>query len=174
MQKLIEILKSETETLRVQYLEKTKEWATNYYNICKERKNWHEVEWCKFFGLTPEIKNPNSNMQFLGYPKGFYNTKKSSELHRYQNEIHRTLTLGLEKYIEKELKYAEIHYESSIIKLDDRIEKKGLNQDKITVVTSHIGVNINITLTDGEKTVRAFTIIAEGEIQRPHYRYLIK
>jgi hypothetical protein len=174
MQKLIEILKSETETLRVQYLEKTKEWATNYYNVCKQRKNWKEVQWCKFFGLTPEIKNQNTNMQLLGYPKGFYNTEKSRELHRYQNEIHRTLTLGLEKYIEKELKYAEMHYESSIIKLADRIDKKGLKQDKITVVTSHIGVNINTTLTDGEKTVREFTIIAEGEIQRPHYRYLIK
>jgi hypothetical protein len=35
-------------------------------------------------------------------------------------------------------------------------------------------VNIDMTLTDGEKTVKAFTIIAEGQIQRPHYRYLVK
>jgi hypothetical protein len=174
MLNLIEILKSETQTLKEQYLLKTKEWATNYYKVCESRKDWYEVEWCKFFGLTPEIKNPNSKMQFLGYPKGFYNTAKSGQLHKYQNEIHRTLTMGLEKYIEKELRYAEMHYEGSIIKLADRIEKKGLNQDKISVITSHIGVNINTTLTDGEKTVRAFTIIAEGEIQRPHYRYLIK
>jgi len=174
MQNLIEILKAETQTLKEQYLLKTKEWATNYYNVCKKRNKWYEVEWCKFFGLTPEIQNPNSNMQFLGYPKGFYNTSKSRELHRYQNEIHRTLSLGLEKYIEKELRYAEMHYESSIVKLADRIEKKGLNKEKLNVVTSHIGVNINTTLTDGEKTVRAYTIIAEGEIQRPHYRYLIK
>jgi hypothetical protein len=46
--------------------------------------------------------------------------------------------------------------------------------EKLVVETSHIGVNINTTLTDGEKTVRAFTIIASGEIQRPHYRYLVK
>jgi len=35
-------------------------------------------------------------------------------------------------------------------------------------------VNIETTLTDGEKMVRAYTIIAEGQVQRPHYRYLIK
>jgi hypothetical protein len=31
-----------------------------------------------------------------------------------------------------------------------------------------------MTLSDGEKVVKAFTIIAEGTIQRPHYRYLVK
>jgi len=55
-----------------------------------------------------------------------------------------------------------------------RIEKKGLNVEKIKTVTSHIGVNLETTLTDGTKTVRAWTIVASGEIQRPHYRYLIK
>jgi hypothetical protein len=67
-----------------------------------------------------------------------------------------------------------LHYENSIVKLAYRIEKKGLNLDKITVKTSHIGVNINTWITDGEQTVHAYTIIASGEIQRPHYRYLIK
>jgi len=45
---------------------------------------------------------------------------------------------------------------------------------KLKVQTSHIDVNIDTTLTDGEKTIKAFTILAEGAIQRPHYRYLIK
>ena len=72
------------------------------------------------------------------------------------------------------VKAAEQHYENSIQKLAARIEKKGLNTENLSVLTSHVGVNINTTLTDGIKTVRAFTIIAEGPIQRPHYRYLIK
>ena len=62
----------------------------------------------------------------------------------------------------------------SIEKLAKRIEKKGLNQENIRTITSHVGVNIETTLTDGNKTVRAFTIIAQGTIQKPHYRYLIK
>ena len=69
---------------------------------------------------------------------------------------------------------AEQHYQASILKLADRIQKKGLVVDEIKVQTAHVGLNINTTLTDGQKTVRAFTIIAEGEIQRPHYRYLVK
>lgn len=68
----------------------------------------------------------------------------------------------------------EAHYEQSIEKLAFRIAQKGLNQESLTVTTSHIGVNIETTLTDGIKTVRAFTIIASGEIQKPHYRYLVK
>jgi hypothetical protein len=42
------------------------------------------------------------------------------------------------------------------------------------IISGTVGVNINITLTDGDKTVRAYTIVAEGEIQKPHYRYLVK
>ena len=42
------------------------------------------------------------------------------------------------------------------------------------VLLKTIGVNIESIITDGTKTVRAWTIVAEGEIQRPHYRYLIK
>ena len=82
--------------------------------------------------------------------------------------------MGLKTYLEKQEQTAEDHYENSILKLADRIEKKELNQSNLLVKTAHVGVNIETTLTDGEKTVRAFTIIAEGEIQRPHYRYLVK
>ena len=65
------------------------------------------------------------------------------------------------------------HYEDSIAKLAARIEAKGLNVSNLKVKTSHIGVNIETVLTDGSKTVKAFTIIAEGQVQRPHYRYLV-
>ena len=71
-------------------------------------------------------------------------------------------------------KNALSHYENSILKLALRIEQKELNQDKLEMVTSHIDVNISTTITDGDKSVKAWTIIAEGPIQRPHYRYLVK
>ena len=82
--------------------------------------------------------------------------------------------MSLDEYINKELKLSEIHYDNSINKLAERIKLKDLNLDNLKVETSHIGVNINTTLTDGEKTIRAFTIIAGGDVQQPHYRYLIK
>jgi hypothetical protein len=82
--------------------------------------------------------------------------------------------ISAEQYIGKEVKYAEMHYTNSIVKLADRISKKGLNMEVIEIKDASVGVNINTTITDGVKTVRAYTIVAEGEIQRPHYRYLIK
>lgn len=51
---------------------------------------------------------------------------------------------------------------------------KYLEKTKTVAFRCPLGVNIETTITDGVKKVRAFTIVAEGEIQRPHYRYLIK
>lgn len=174
METLVELLKKETESLKAQYLAKTEDWAKKYYAVCDSRKRWFEVEWCKFLVVTPELVNKTTAHPFLSYPKGFHNTAKARELDRHQNEVRRVVGMGLEKYLAKELKYAELHYENSILKLAARIEKKGLDTTQLKTVTSHIGVNIETVLTDGKKVVKAFTIIAEGEIQRPHYRYLIK
>lgn len=174
METLVNILTKETQSLKLQYLSKTREWANKYYSLCEKRKAWNDIDWCNFFGLIPEIKNKNTSSEFLGFPKGFYNSAKHREYSKYKNEIYKILKLGLENYILQQLEYAELHYENSITKLADRISKKELNIEKLKVKTSHIGVNINTTLTDGEKIVRAFTIIASGEVQRPHYRYLIK
>ena len=174
MEKLIDILKKETKSLKLQYLEKTKEWATNRYNLVSKRYNWDEKDWCKYLGIEPEVKNKNTSIEFLGFPRGFYNTKNSRILDRLQKETILLKRLGLDKYLEKEKKSAEDHYEKSILKLADRIEKKDLDISKLRAETSHVGVNINTTLTDGVKTVKAQTILAYGPVQKPHYRYLVK
>jgi hypothetical protein len=174
MEKLIQILKSETESLRVQYLEKTKEWAEKHFAVVVSRAKWSDLDWCQFMGQTPETYNKGSRMEFQSFPRGFYNTKASREYRRIKEDVRKLHGMGLQTYLEKETKKAEQHYQASILKLADRIQKKGLVVDEIKVQTAHVGLNINTTLTDGQKTVRAFTIIAEGEIQRPHYRYLVK
>ena len=51
---------------------------------------------------------------------------------------------------------------------------KGLNLTKLKIINAHVGVNFETTFTDGEKTITARTVIASGEIQKPHYRYIIK
>lgn len=174
MKNLVDILKSETQTLKEQYIQKTKMWAEQYFKKVEARKTWKEVDWCKFLGITPRLVNEGTSIEFLGFPNGFYNTSNSKTFRRLREETRKLTSMGIEKYLEKEQKYAELHYETSIQKLAARIEKKGLNVENLKVVTSHVGVNIDTVLSDGEKTVKAFTIIAEGEIQRPHYRYLIK
>jgi hypothetical protein len=145
---LIEILKNETVGLKDQYVEMTAKWArSEFTNLRKWAADYHAGK--------------------FGYGEA------SKKYYRLPYEI--TNPNGkVEDYVAKQVKSAIDHYEDSIVKLAARINAKGLDIGKIKATTSHIGVNINTTLTDGFKTVRAFTIIAGGAVQRPHYRYLIK
>lgn len=175
MKNLIEILRQETKSLKEQYVEKTKEWASKKFDNLHEKSKYKDAQWCEYFGLVPVLRNVNSpSMQFMGFPNGFYNSKHAKTYQNIKTEISKAMNMGKEKYISESQLKAERHYDYSIEKLAYRIDKKGLDQNNLTVKTSHIGVNIETTLTDGKKTVRAFTIIASGEIQCPHYRYLIK
>lgn len=174
MSKLIEILLKETKSLKEQYLEKVEIWSKEEKALHAARKAWKEVDWCKFFKLEPRLVNEGSSSEFLTFPKGFYNTKEYGKYDRLKTQAYRAFKLTEEEYVATDLKAAERHYQSSIEKLAARIEKKELDQSKLKATTSHIGVNIDTVLTDGDKTVRAYTIIASGPVQKPHYRYLIK
>ena len=174
MNNLIDILRTETQTLKNKYFEMTEFWAKNSYKVIQQRKNWNTETWCSYLNITPEIKNPGTSLEHYGFPKGFYNTSNSKKYKNMIDEIRRVVSMGEEKYIQKELKKADQHYETSLKKLTNRIELKNLNIEKMKIVTGYVGVNIDMTLSDGEKVVKAFTIIAEGTIQRPHYRYLLK
>lgn len=77
-------------------------------------------------------------------------------------------------FIANEVKEAKDHYTNSVLKLADRVTKKGLNLDVLTVKSGKVGVNIEVVITDGSKKITAQTIIASGPIQRPHYRYLVR
>lgn len=150
MTNLTTTLRNETQTLKVQYISKTIEWATDEYNKLKEFAN--------------------------NYSKGVYGFKNGELEKKYYKLPYYIINSNgdVQNHIDKMVKIANDHYETSINKLADRILKKGLNQNNIKVETSHIGVNIETVLTDGIKTVKAFTVLAWGEIQKPHYRYLIK
>jgi hypothetical protein len=171
---LVEELKKQTELLRVEYLEKTKAYAAKYFAVCKERAKWKDAQWCTFLGLVPEPANKGMASEFMTFPKGFWNSKASKHYDKLKYEAKRIAKMGFDNYDAQEVKRAENHYLASCEKLAERIERKGLDQSCLTIHTAKVGVNIETTLTDGVQTVRAWTIIAEGEIQRPHYRYLVK
>lgn len=170
---IVVILKRETASLKVQYLTLTEKFAKKSFKMMDEKTTWKTEQWYDHFGITYTFKEVMGRKQAEVNPKE-YNGKKLYKMRNESDRCWRIVEAGFEKYLAKELKFAEQHYEDSILKLADRIEAKNLNQDNLTVKTSHIGVNINTTLTDGTQTVKAWTIIASGEIQRPHYRYLIK
>jgi len=154
--KLVEILKKETESLKNQFLANTKDWSISEF--------WKTKQWMKDYG---DGKFQYTN-DYYGKRMRFIDQAKYYKLPRYFFED------NPEKFIEKNLQIANEHYENSIIKLAIRIQKYEMDLDKLEVTTSKIGVNINAILTDGNKTIRAYTILASGEVQKPHYRFLVK
>lgn len=153
MENLIEILKKETETLKLQYVEMTENWAIKSY------ENMKNSDFLYFHTSGKYFQNR------------FGSTKsEDAMIKRVANIVNK----GLEIYVKECKELAILHYETSVCKLANRISQKNLNLETLKIITSHIGVNIETVLSDGIKKVRAFTIIADGEVQRPHYRYLIK
>ena len=149
---LSERLTAETQELKKTYIEMTIEWAKEDFAQTKEWiRNAYKMQ-------RAELTNSEYwaiERKLMRLPSYFFNG-------------------DVNDHVEKMVKAAQKHYTNSIAKLALRIEKKGLNQDKIEMTTGYVDVNITTTITDGEKVVKAWTIIAGGEIQKPHYRYLVK
>lgn len=169
MTNLVSILTAETQSLKEQYIQFTQEWAANEFDKL--------TEWLKEYNFFMETKYKNK--EYMAKNRVYFNPEYREEyLTKYRdifdNMPKEILSGNVEKYIEKQIENAKKHYTNSILKLAARVQQKGLNENNLKATTSHIGVNIDTTLTDGEKLVKAFTVLAAGEINRPHYRYLIK
>lgn len=175
MKNLIEQLTEQTQDLKDQYLIQTEIWAKNNYNRLQERLSWKELDWCKLMGITPEAKKNFKNEEYFTFPSNFYNTRDARTLDNLKNEVRRVTCFGLEEYIKRELKDSLVHYNQSIEKLAFRLNKKGvIDGSSFTITKAKVGVNLEITIKHDNKVTKAWTIVAEGEIQRPHYRYLVK
>ena len=114
------------------------------------------------------MTNFDKNIFYLDGEIAMYVVRKANS---YTHDI---IAIGEDVHVEKMMKYAEKHYEGSLVKLAQRIIKKGLDISKMTMKSGFMDMNLEIFLTDGEKSVKAWTIIASGMVQRPHYRYLVK
>ena len=148
---LVQALRTETEAIKNSYMAQISDWARQeFQNIVK-------------------LKNDFQSSVFASRSTEYYKAQKFLYSKGYS-----IIYSGIEKFVEKQVKEAGEHYESSILKLSAKIEKKALNIEKLEVKSGRVGVNFETTLTDGDKIVRAFTIVASGDIQKPHYRYLIK
>jgi hypothetical protein len=148
---LVQALRNETQAIKTTYMAQIADWSTQEFaNIVKLQNDFYS-----------QVFTPRT-MQYFKVQKYLWN-------HGWK-----IIQGGVDKFIEKQVKEAGEHYESAILKLSAKIESKGLNIEKLEVKSGRVGVNFETTLTDGEKIVRAFTIVASGDIQKPHYRYLIK
>lgn len=163
---LIASLFNNTQDLRLIYLDKTKEWAKSAFNQILIQYNWSINDWCKYFNIEA-VDNK--------FPKNFYNTNKAKIYDTLKTQITTVVKMGQDVYISTAIKEAEIHYKNSIIKLASRLNNKGINDETpYTITNTSLGQNFECLITSGNVIVKAWTIIASGEVQRPHYRYLVK
>jgi len=95
--------------------------------------------------------------------------------HRERDQVYTTHRIGKESWLYKAKEAATRHYFNSITKLVDRLTQKGIGIN-FDIRASRLGVNFDMLITDNDsgKTVKAWTIVASGPIQKPHYRYLVK
>lgn len=191
---LLDKLYNETAPLKETYVEKMGEWAGNYYDgIRKEvdagyaayvdKNGYDEYEKIKTAEMTTNeyfryYSNPLSKWRYnelSDAEKATYKVRRrlshrnASRWTRINKEADNTKA----EFIELKKEEANQYYESTVLKLATRIREIGFNIDNLTLKSSHVDVNFETWISDGEKTYQAFTIIASGPVQRPHYRYLI-
>jgi hypothetical protein len=163
--KLINTLKENTKELKDSYIEKVLMWSNNRFNFLLEKNNWSDEKWCDFL----DIKYIYDERLGRNICKDSYKLRK----HKLENQ--KKVGAGLQKFLEDATKNAEAHYESSILKLSERLKNKGFTESSnFEILTSGIGINIEMVIKHDDKITKAWTIVAEGEIQAPHYRYLVK
>lgn len=106
--------------------------------------------------------------------KGVYRHNKSTfaKWQKISNEKY----YGFEPFKIKFMNNADLGFDKNINKAVDKIIKKGLDLDNLEFNYRGITVdgNVSMFITDGKKKVDLYTIIAEGEIQTAHYRFLVK
>lgn len=117
-----------------------------------------------------------SDELFAAWRKDYNNyvlRRDSNEATKVTARLREIARESVENYIASEVKYGEAHYEASLLKLADRLVSKGISEN-FTIKSGYVGVNFEVVITHELGQVKAWTIIACGEIVRPHYRYLVK
>lgn len=165
---LVNQLKEATKELKEVYLEKCKDSAKRAYEYNEKVASLNILEVAlENYGVDLRVLKSISRIEDKAIREKVF--AENGRILRARDFT----SISFEKYLENEIKAANEHYESSVYKLAGRVQAKGLEKE-LTITGGRLGLNFEVTITDGVKTVRAWTIIAEGEIQRPHYRYLVK
>jgi len=167
------ILREQTSELKEMFLQKTEEYSKSEFEASQVIMRRSEEEWCKYFGIESEIRNGR-----MTFPRNFHNTGRALTMSKLRNKAYSITYNGYEKFLEKNLLAAERHYDSSIVKLVTRLIEKAFTDENIVIENASLsaitGFEMRIKNTVTNKIVRCWTIIAEGSIQRPHYRFLVK
>ena len=211
MNTIEQVLRGQTEGLKVMFVEKVKAYAEKELASAIEIWGRSTKDWCDYFGIEPVLKD--GDMRFRDwqiehghtvseelpyrFPDDFYKTekipaplpgysKRTKTVYVNQNYItyekQRASTSDAwqkrDKWVQIAITKAERHYDASIKKVVDRLLQKGFTDDNMLVFSASLSAvtGFEMLLKNQEigKYVRCWTIIAEGPVQRPHYRFLVK
>jgi len=158
---LVSDLRIATQELKADYIQKVIDSANEMHNSAVEKlSNAHKVKSEAYKTWRADWKNNILR-------------KEANEAEKTFLRLSSIASVPLEKYIATEVKYGELHYENSLLKLADRLISKGISEN-FKIKSGYVGVNFELVITHELGQVKAWTIIACGEIVRPHYRYLVK
>lgn len=151
-------LKKQTTDLKNAYITKTKVYREGEFDkLVSKYGNYTYEDWKAKFP-TP-----------TGFRGGVTLSREGNSL---REKVSKMKSEGKQKYVKGYMNLAEMHYDQSLEKLGYKITEAGFDTTKVKLSSSSVGVNFSTEVTDGTKYMRAYTIIAEGPINAPHYRYL--
>lgn len=183
---LIQKLTAGMKDLHDAYIVATKKYAKATFAGMQNRVSWTMLQWYEAYGVKTEVGYSKHGVnvpagtegakEYIDVDSKEYNGKRLYKMRNKRSDEAQTVNDGFEKYETAEINAAERHFSNSIDKLAYRIREKSLNIEKMKISnnSSIRGNGIDTTITDGTNVVNAWTIIAEGPINRPHYRYLVK
>jgi len=155
---IVDELRVATQELKANYITKTKETAKRMFDDATEKIPTLKVAkakaWADYLIDRSKVYDYNAI------------TKQLTKLQSVTDK-------GFDSFLNSELKHAELHYECSLVKLAERLVAKGISENYV-IKSGYVGVNFEVTITHELGQVKAWTIIAEGQIVRAHYRYLVK
>jgi hypothetical protein len=163
MIELQQVLTEKTQDLKELFVEKSVEYAGKEFDTLNEKESWSYNKWLEVYPQK--------------YSAGHCRTGITlSKLgHKVRDMVYMAHRIGRELWIWKAREAAIKHYNLSIVKLAYRLEQKGIGIN-FQISATRLKVNFEMTISDKDscKVVRAWTIVASGPVQKPHYRYLVK
>lgn len=167
---LIQKLSNAMQELHDKYITSTKNWAKKNHDLAVVKSARTKEEWYEIYKIETETIVSFGTKYIQPIRNRMYKLMVDD-----RNQTNALASQEFEKFEAKEIKDAERHFSESIEKLAMRITEKNLNTNQMTITHGYVrGNGIDTVITDGTNVVKANTIIAEGPINRPHYRYLVK
>lgn len=173
---LIEVLRKETQSLRIQFIEETKKYAKSSFATMQEQLNMTMDSWFKLFDVKYKIVPPmyGEKKSSIQPEDSEYHKKNLYKMRDKMDSIKTIVGQGFHKYEATEVKWADIHYEDSLLKLSDRIAVKGLDESKREFHSpTKIGLALGYEYDKASPSVAVplKQLVSEGKVSKNKYKH---